>query len=385
LVVVVGAADFRLPRHRHPPVADRPVHGLIFFYIQKFADLLATGTSTRASLRATVVNSTAHHLPSGRYGDGAAVSLLPTMAESSGSSVAVSVIFDDPLPDPVPEPIPEPIPERIGGYEVLGLAGSGAMGRVYLAHDAQLGRRVAVKVMNPAKARDAVARRRFIRESRAAAAVEHPHVMTIHQVGEDRGLPFIVMQYLQGRTLAAVQHAGERLSLGDVLRIGREIAEGLAAAHACGLVHRDIKPANIFLAGRGQSVRIIDFGLARDIGTESSQVTVDGAIVGTPAYMPPERIGSEDLDTRSDLFGLGVILYELLAGRLPFEGPTMVAMLAAISRGQPLPLAEAAPQVPAAVTSLVMRLIAHDKADRPADALAVAAEIAALERTLPSA
>jgi serine/threonine protein kinase len=101
--------------------------------------------------------------------------------------------------------------------------------------------------------------------------------------------------------------------------------------------------------------------------------------------MPPERIGSEDLDTRSDLFGLGVILYELLAGRLPFEGPTMVAMLAAISRGQPLPLAEAAPQVPAAVTSLVMRLIAHDKADRPADALAVAAEIAALERTLPSA
>jgi len=361
------------------------VHGLIFFYIQKFADLLATGTSTRASLRATVVNSTAHHLPSGRYGDGAAVSLLPTMAESSGSSVAVSVIFDDPLPDPVPEPMPEPIPERIGGYEVLGLAGSGAMGRVYLAHDAQLGRRVAVKVMNPAKARDAVARRRFIRESRAAAAVEHPHVMTIHQVGEDRGLPFIVMQYLQGRTLAAVQHAGERLSLGDVLRIGREIAEGLAAAHACGLVHRDIKPANIFLAGRGQSVRIIDFGLARDIGTESSQVTVDGAIVGTPAYMPPERIGSEDLDTRSDLFGLGVILYELLAGRLPFEGPTMVAMLAAISRGQPLPLAEAAPQVPAAVTSLVMRLIAHDKADRPADALAVAAEIAALERTLPSA
>lgn len=381
MLVVVRAADFRLPGHRHPPVADRSVHGLISFYIQKFADLLATGTSTRASLRATVVNSTAHHLPSGRYGDGAAVSLLHTKAEGADSSVAVSAIFDDPLPDP----IPEPMPERIGGYEVLSLIGSGAMGRVYLAHDAQLGRRVAVKVMNPAKARDVAARRRFIRESQAAAAVEHPHVMTIHQVGEDRGLPFIVMQYLQGRTLAELHRAGERLSLGDVLRIGREIAEGLAAAHACGLVHRDIKPDNIFLSGRGQSVRIIDFGLARDVGTESSQVTVDGAIVGTPAYMPPERIGTQDLDTRSDLFGLGVILYELLAGRLPFEGHSMVAMLAAISRGQPLPLAEAAPQVPAAVTSLVMRLIAHDKADRPADALAVAAEIAALERTLPAA
>lgn len=381
MLVVVGAADFRLPGHRHPPVADRSVHGLISFYIQKFADLLATGTSTRASLRATVVNSTAHHLPSGRYGDGAAVSLLHTRAEGADSSVAVSAIFDDPLPDP----IPESMPERIGGYEVLSLIGSGAMGRVYLAHDAQLGRRVAVKVMNPAKARDVAARRMFIRESRAAAAVEHPHVMTIHQVGEDRGLPFIVMQYLQGRTLAELHRAGERLSLGDVLRIGREIAEGLAAAHACGLVHRDIKPDNIFLSGRGQSVRIIDFGLARDVGTESSQVTVDGAIVGTPAYMPPERIGTQDLDTRSDLFGLGVILYELLAGRLPFEGHSMVAMLAAISRGQPLPLAEAAPEVPAAVTSLVMRLIAHDKADRPADALAVAAEIAALERTLPVA
>lgn len=381
MLVVVRAADFRLPGHRHPPVADRSVHGLISFYIQKFADLLATGTSTRASLRATVVNSTAHHLPSGRYGDGAAVSLLHTKAEGADSSVAVSAIFDDPLPDP----IPEPMPERIGGYEVLSLIGSGAMGRVYLAHDAQLGRRVAVKVMNPAKARDAVARRMFIRESRAAAAVEHPHVMTIHQVGEHHGLPFIVMQYLQGRTLAELHRARERLSLGDVLRIGREIAEGLAAAHACGLVHRDIKPDNIFLSGRGQSVRIIDFGLARDVGTESSQVTVDGAIVGTPAYMPPERIGTQDFDTRSDLFGLGVILYELLAGRLPFEGHSMVAMLAAISRGQPLPLAEAAPQVPAAVTSLVMRLIAHDKADRPADALAVAAEIAALERTLPAA
>ncbi len=490
------------------------MHGLIFFYIQKFADLLATGTSTHAGLRATVVKSTAHHLPSGVYDDGEAVSLLQTIADEVGEPVpgllgrfgdflaphlvkvagslvdpawrtldliehteslihsmvraakpgaepplletvrvtsdelhlvyssrrrlctlAVGVMhgmakhFGETLDidetscmlhgDPfcaftvrrtgsdthssdsrlaetvcglpthssaaVSAIIDDPMPERIGGYEVLSLIGSGAMGRVYLARDAQLGRRVAVKVMNPGKARDAAARRRFIRESQAAAAVEHPHVMTIHQVGEDRGLPFIVMQHLQGRTLAELNRAGERLSLGDVLRVGREIAEGLAAAHSCGLVHRDIKPDNIFLEGRGQSVRIIDFGLARDVGTESSQVTVDGAVVGTPAYMPPERIGTQDLDTKSDLFGIGVILYELLAGRLPFEGPSMVAMLAAISRGQPLPLAEAAPQVPAAVTSLVMRLIAHDKADRPADAQAVAAEIAALERTLPAA
>ncbi len=489
------------------------MHGLIFFYIQKFADLLATGTSTHAGLRATVVQHTAHYLPSGVYDDAEAVGLLQSMADGVGMplpgmlgrfgdfiaphlvKVAGSLVdpswrtldliehteslihamvraakpgaeppvletvrvapdelhlvyssrrrlcalatglmhgmakhFGETLAidetscmlhgDPfcaftvrrtgsdthssdsrltetvcatpaglavaVPAITDDPMPESIGGYAILSLIGSGAMGRVYLARDAQLDRRVAVKVMNPTKARDAAARRRFIRESQAAAAVEHPHIMTIHQVGEDRGLPFIVMQHLQGCTLAELQRAGERLPLGDVLRIGREIAEGLAAAHACGLVHRDIKPDNIFLEGRGRSVRIIDFGLARDVGADSAQVTVDGAVVGTPAYMPPERIGAQDLDSKSDLFGLGVILYEVLAGRLPFEGRSMVTMLAAISRGQPLALAEAAPQVPAAVASLVMRLIAHDKAERPADAQAVAKEIAALERTLPA-
>lgn len=489
------------------------MHGLIFFYIQKFADLLATGTSTHTGLRSTVVKNTASYLPSGVYDDSEAVSLLQTMADGVGASlpnllgrfgeflaphlvkVAGSLVdptwrtldliehteslihsmvraakpgaeppvletvrvtpdelhlvyssrrrlcalatgvmhgmakhFGETLAinesscmlhgDPfcaftvrrtgsdthssdsrltetvcgapagpaaaVPAIADDPMPESIGGYEILSLIGSGAMGRVYLARDAQLGRRVAIKALNPAKARDPAARRRFIRESQAAAAVEHPHVMTIHQVGEDRGLPFIVMQHLQGCTLAELQRAGDRLPLGEVLRIGREIAEGLAAAHACGLVHRDIKPDNIFLEGRGRSVRIIDFGLARDVGADSAHVTVDGAVVGTPAYMPPERIGAQDLDSKSDLFGLGIILYELLAGRLPFEGRSMVTMLAAISRGQPLPLAEAAPRAPAAVTSLVMRLIAHDKADRPADAQAVAMEIATLERTLPA-
>ena len=488
------------------------MHGLIFFYIQKFADRLASGTSTHAGLRSTVVSGTAHYLPSGVYDDHEAVSLLQSMADDIGTPLPdllarfgdflaphlakVAGPLIDPrwrtldliehteaiihsmvraakpgaeppvletvrvapdelhlvyssrrrlcpmagglmqglarhfgetlaveetscmlrgdafcaftvrrtagpthasaagLTDPVSLPMvdaprppaaaPAPLPERIGDYEILGPLGSGAMGRVYLARDARLGRRVAIKVMSSAKAGDPAARRRFIRESQTTAAVEHPHIMAIHHVGEDHGLPFIVMQHLEGRTLAEWQRDGERPSLADVLRIGREVAEGLAAAHARGLVHRDIKPDNIFLEGRGRSVRIIDFGLAREVGDDATRATVDGAVVGTPAYMPPEQIGGQNLDARSDLFGLGVMLYELLAGRLPFEGRSMVAMLAAIARGNPVPLVEAAPHVPAAVAGLVMRLIAHDKAARPADAQTVAAEIAALERSLPA-
>jgi tRNA A-37 threonylcarbamoyl transferase component Bud32 len=491
------------------------VHGLIFFYIQKFADALATATGTHAGLRSTIVRSTANYLPSGIYDDGEAVALLQSIADGIdeplplllgrfGQFLAPHLVkVAGPLVDPTwrtldliehtesimhamvratkpgaepplletvrvsaeelhviyssrrllcplavgvmrglakhfgeileidesscmlrgdafcafrvrqsgsdthaPEALlaetiempasgpresggaasarNDPMPDQIGGYAVLGLIGSGAMGRVYLARDARLDRRVAIKVMNDAKARDPAARHRFIRESQAAASIEHPHVLTIHQVGEDHGLPFIVMQYLQGGTLAEFRRSTGRPPLREVLRIGREIAEGLAAAHRHGLVHRDIKPDNVFLEGDDRAVRIIDFGLARDFGGGSTNVTVEGAIVGTPAYMPPERIGGDGVDGRSDLFGLGVILYELLAGHLPFDGQSMVAMLASISRGEPRPLAEAAPDVPAAVAEFVMRLIAHDKQRRPADAQAVAAELAALERSLPT-
>ena len=205
-------------------------------------------------------------------------------------------------------------------------------------------------------------------------------MLAIHSVGEYAGLPYIVMQLLDGQTLGAYRAAAVTLSLTEALRIGREIAEGLAAAHDRGLVHRDIKPDNVFLEGPRRSVRIIDFGLARAAADDSAKLTVEGTVVGTPAYMPPERIGDESLDAKSDLFGLGVILYELLAGRLPFEGKSMVSMLASIAKGTPMPLAEASPRTPREVCDLVMRLMAHRKADRPADAASVAAELARLER-----
>jgi len=298
------------------------------------------------------------------------------------ASVAADAVDADPgvLPDQG-SAADDPLPHAIGGYRILGLVGAGSMGRVYLAHDDRLDRRVAIKVMNPNRARDPGARQRFLREGRAAAAVEHPHVLTIHAVGEHAGLPYIVMQLLAGQTLGAHRAAVGTLPLAEALRIGREIAEGLGAAHARGLVHRDIKPDNVFLEGPGRSVRIIDFGLARAAADDSAKLTVEGTVVGTPAYMPPERIGEESLTATSDLFGLGVMLYELLAGRLPFRGTSLVSMLTSIAKGTPVPLAEAAPQVPPEVCDLVMRLMAHHQEDRPATAAAVATELGRLERT----
>lgn len=486
------------------------MHGLIFFYIQKFAETIAAGTTSWSMIRSSVATGAARYLPSGVYPDAEAVQLLTGIAESSGHPLtevlerfgrflaphlvkvagqhvdpgwrtldliehteaiihamirtanpgALPPVLETARPAPdelhlvyssqrrlcpmakglmqgiaahyherleVDEPscmhrgdpfcsfvvrciahdthatdssladttdyrpgaapsataigvADEGTPASIGGYAVVRVLGQGGMGRVYLARDEKLGRDVAIKVLHPSKARDPAATRRFLREGRATAAVEHPHVVAIHQVGEDRGLPYIVMQRLVGRTLKQARQAAGRLPLGEILRIARETAEGLAAAHRQGLVHRDIKPDNIFLQDPGGQVRIIDFGLARAGVEEEGDVTVDGAVVGTPAYMSPERVEGKSLDAKSDLFGLGVILYELLADRLPFEGTSLVSMLAAISRGGPPDLKTVAPEVPAAVARLVMRLIAHDKADRPPDADSVAAELAALER-----
>ena len=285
--------------------------------------------------------------------------------------------------------VDEDLPATIGSHRILRLLGRGGMGRVYLAYDERLQREVAIKTMHRAKADDPAARQRFLRESRATAAVEHEHVVTIHQVGEEplpgrpHGVPFLVMQRLAGRPLHTVRDEAGPLPLREVLRIGREIATGLHAAHAAGLIHRDMKPENVFLEGPSRRVKIIDFGLVSDASDDANRLTTDGTIIGTPAYMAPERIGSDaTVDSRADLFSLGVMLYELLARKLPFEGTSLVSMLAAISRGRPRPLGEAAPDVPPDVAALVMRLIAHDPADRPADAATVATEIEVIEQHL---
>ena len=169
-----------------------------------------------------------------------------------------------------------------------------------------------------------------------------------------------------------------------MLRITREIATGLAAAHARNLIHRDIKPANIFLEGPERRVKIIDFGLALDAADTATKLTTDGSIVGTPAYMSPERVNEQTIDAQSDIFSLGVILYEMLSGQLPYEGESLVKTLMAIARGGAEPVHTIAPNVPEAVSDLVMRLIAHDKADRPASAAVVADAIVLLQKRTDS-
>jgi WD40 repeat protein len=254
------------------------------------------------------------------------------------------------------------------------------MGVVYQAQDTLLERPVALKVLLPTLAASASARQRFLREARAAAAIEHDHIVPIFQVGEDRGVAYLAMPLLQGESLDDRLRRPPALPVPEVLRIGREIAEGLAAAHERGLIHRDVKPANVWLEGKRGRVKILDFGLARPRG-ESSQITQQGTIVGTPAYMAPEQGRGEAVDYRCDLFSLGCVLYKMCTGEIPFRGTDLVSTLVAVAMDEPAPPHELNPQVPPALSALVMRLLAKDPANRPASAPAVADELLSIAGT----
>jgi hypothetical protein len=274
---------------------------------------------------------------------------------------------------------------RLGAYRVLAELGRGGMGVVFRAEDTVLRRQVALKVMLPDVAADPRAVARFLREARAQAAVEHEHVAVIHQVGEANGVPFLAMPLLRGQTLAQALKQNPRPPVAEVVRIGREVAEGLAASHDKGLIHRDIKPANVWLDGPKRRVRILDFGLARAetaAAGDDEQLTGRGAILGTPAYMSPEQAKGEAVDSRSDLFSLGVVLYEMATGRKPFAGPNTLAVLFAVAEQYPPAAHQAAPDVPVPVSELIWRLMSKAPAERPAGAAAVAAELEAFEAGL---
>jgi serine/threonine protein kinase/formylglycine-generating enzyme required for sulfatase activity len=268
---------------------------------------------------------------------------------------------------------------RLGGFRILKILGHGGMGVVFEGEDPRLGRRVAIKAMLPHLAGSKSSQERFLREARAAAALEHDHVVPILQVGEDRGAPFIVMPFLKGEPLDARLKRDEKLPVTEVLRIGREIAEGLAAAHAQGLVHRDVKPANVWLEAPRQRVKILDFGLARATAQESG-LTQQGAIIGTPAYMAPEQGRGQKVDARCDLWSLGVVLYRLVARRLPFKGADTVSTLLAVATTEPPPPAEISPEVPVGLSCLIMQLLEKEPARRPASADKVAGVLRALEQ-----
>jgi hypothetical protein len=267
---------------------------------------------------------------------------------------------------------------RLGIYRVLRLLGAGGMGAVFAAEDTNLRRKVALKVMKLDLVDDEQARRRFLREARAMAAVQHDRIIAVYGVGMINGLPYLAMPLLSGESLEARLKTKRRLSLAEAVRIARETAEGLAAAHKSGLVHRDVKPANLWLEGEARRVKILDFGLARTV--EGSRVTHSGAVLGTPAYMSPEQARGETVDPRSDLFSLGSVLYRMATGKLPFGGSTAYEMMAAVTDDEPVPPREINSQVPAALEQLILKLLDKDATKRPASAAATARALEAIEQ-----
>lgn len=259
---------------------------------------------------------------------------------------------------------------RVGNYEVAGVVGAGGMSVVLKALDPALNRFVAIKVMAPHLATSGAARKRFGREAQAAAAIVHDNVIAIHGVDESRGLPFLVMPYEKGDSLQKRLDAHGPLQLKEILRIAKQTAEGLAAAHAQGLIHRDVKPANILLADGVERVKITDFGLAR--AADDASLTRTGTIAGTPQYMSPEQARGESIDQRSDLFSLGSVIYAMCTGHAPFRAESSYGVLRRITDASPRPVQDINSEVPDWLCRLVDRL--HEK--QPKDRYASATEVA---------
>jgi serine/threonine protein kinase len=274
------------------------------------------------------------------------------------------------------QPTREGLPSRIGHYAIARKLGEGGMGVVYAARDERLERDVALKTIS-SMASEETARKRFWREARAAASVNHPNVCQIYEIGEDGGELFIAMELLEGKTLAELMRQGP-LSVSQTMPIGLGILGALSALHARGIVHRDLKPSNVFLTAHG--VKLLDFGLARPGAAQSlgvaTELTRPGMMVGTPRYMAPEQVTDEPVDVRVDLFATGAILFEMLSGRPAFGGRTVIEILHATLHEQP-PALTGSPAV-AAVDRVIRRALAKRPADRPASADAMSEELRAV-------
>ena len=315
-------------------------------------------------------------------------SLLQAEAEA-GDFIAKPLLADALAADTI-EQLPLPENDIIGHYQLQMRLGVGGMGEVYLARDTRLGRQVALKLLPPQSARDEQARQRLLREARAAAALTHPNIVTIYAIEETADAVFIVMEYVKGETLAARIKQGP-LALSDVLAVGVQIAEALAAAHAIGLIHRDIKPANVMLTPEGRA-RLLDFGIARMTqhwlnreGETLAQLTAEGAVIGTVSYMSPEQVRGEPLDARSDLFSLGALLYEVATGNPPFTGSNALSTMHAIVTKEPEAPSTIKPDLPARFDQILHRALAKDKAARYPSAADFAAALRALQSSASEA
>jgi serine/threonine protein kinase len=270
---------------------------------------------------------------------------------------------------------------RLGPYRVLRVLGRGGMGIVFEAEDINLARPVALKVLRPEISSTSDGRTRFHREAQAAAALQHDHIVTVFHFGEERGVLYLALQLLVGETLEDRLQRQPRLSLQTILRLGREIADGLSAAHALHLIHRDIKPSNIWLEAGRDRVKILDFGLARAKG-DDARITQTGAVMGTPAYMSPEQARGQPVGPRGDLFSLGCVLYRLCTGEAPFGREDTLATLSALALEEPPLVKELNPEVPPGLSKLIDRLLAKEPADRPASAGEVVDALRQIEQGL---
>jgi DNA-binding response OmpR family regulator/tRNA A-37 threonylcarbamoyl transferase component Bud32 len=282
--------------------------------------------------------------------------------------------------------------DRLGRYEILGLLGRGGMAAVYRARDLDLERDVAIKVLGAELARQNDVRMRFRRETKVIAALTHAHILTIYDVGEDRGLTYAVTELLYGQSLRVRLQEQGALPWPDAVHIAASVAEGLAAAHGKGIIHRDIKPGNVFLTGDG-GIRILDFGLARmerspaaEAGEDDTMTlkTSAGTIMGTADYMSPEQVRGHDTDARSDIFSLGCMLHEMLAGRRPFRRQTPADTMAAVLKDDPAPLLEAGAAIPGALQQIVRRCLCKEPRDRFASAAELASELRHVQRPCPA-
>ena len=318
--------------------------------------------------------------------------------ETDGSSLGISAaahalrqglgsesrVGSTPRPDEV-------IGRTLAHYKVIEKIGAGGMGDVYRARDTKLGRDVALKVLPPAAARDEERRRRFEREAKAIASLQHPHIVTIHSIEETDGVHFLTMELVGGKDLNDLLAPGG-LPLDRVFEIGIPLADAAHAAHERGVVHRDLKPGNV-MVDEARRVKVLDFGLAKLTQTmdvaEGATITAGdstqaGRILGTVAYMSPEQAEGKDLDRRSDIFSLGVILYELLTGERPFEGESLASTMSAILRDTPLPVTDRRPTLPRDADRIVRRCLAKDPARRYQTALDVRTELEELRAEMDS-
>jgi serine/threonine protein kinase/HAMP domain-containing protein len=271
--------------------------------------------------------------------------------------------------------------EQVGRYEIKELIGEGAMAQVFKAYDPQIGRTLACKILKKERSLDEEYVMRFLREAKAAGSFVHPNIVTVYDVGRYEDRPYIIIELVDGTPLDEVLRDSGKLPMTQALSIGVQLAKALDYAHAEGVVHRDIKPSNILLLPDGHTIKIADFGIAHIDEPDATRHTQAGTVLGTPQYMSPEQVMGTRVDGRSDLFSVGVILYQLFAGRRPFNADTMATLLYQITREEPPPLGEVAPDVPAGLQHIVGKLLSK----QPERRFQTGNELAqALERELRS-